>query len=105
MKINSRSGAKLLESGFLFESDDNSVRGLECRTKQGGRLKKQNRREAYDAVFFEIECQENEKYFNEEAIADAYFSCSNPCQISAQEIAKQDEMDAKDTLWKSQKTD
>merc|ERR1712224_134311 len=107
MKINARSEAKLLESGFLFESDDDSIRGLECRTKHGIRLKKKNRREAYDAVFCEIEYQENENHFDDQAIADIYFSCSNPCQMSAQEIAKQDEIDVKDTLplWNNLKSD
>jgi hypothetical protein len=99
MKVQARSDAKLIGSGLTADSsnhgdDDVSNRGLESRTKSGMRRKKHNRTNAYAAVFLEMDCQEEEGFFDEEAIADAYFMYSDQCQVSAQIIGTQDEIDA-----------
>jgi hypothetical protein len=99
MKVQARSDAKLLESGLIVDinravDDDLCIRGLESRTRSGGRRKKHNRSNAYAAVFLEIDCQHEEGFFDVEAIADAYFMYSDQCQVSAQIIGTQDEIDA-----------
>jgi len=105
MKENAKSEAKLVESGLLVESKDVSIRGLESRARTGIRRKRQNRMNAYAAIFFEVDCQEEEGFFNEELIADAYFVYSEPCHVSAQMIGKRDEIEAMDILLESKKTD
>ena len=53
---------------------------------------------AYGAVFFEIDCQDEERFFDEELIADAYFVYSEHCAMEAQMIGKRDEYDAMETF-------
>merc|ERR1712195_235778 len=88
--------AKLFNMIECNNGDDDDVckRGLESRTKSGMRRKKHNRTNAYAAVFLEIDYQEDEGTFDEEVIADAYFMYSDQCQVSAQIIGKQDEIEA-----------
>ena len=100
MKVQAKSDAKLIECNN-GDDDDVCKRGLESRTKSGMRRKKHNRTNAYAAVFLEIDYQEDEGTFDEEAIADAYFMYSDQCQVSAQIIGKQDEIEAN----RSMKTD
>ena len=90
-----RSEAKLAESGLYVEGDDTTLRGLESATKEGRRGKRRRRINAYEAVFVEIDLQEEYGIWDEDAIADAYFECSELCQFTAEMIAKQDEVDAK----------
>lgn len=96
MKQNAKSEAKLVDSGLLVESKDVSIRGLEGRTRDGIRRKRQNRMNAYSAVFYEVEWQKEVEFFDEDLIADAYFFYSEPCQVSAQMIGKRDELEAMD---------
>merc|ERR1712071_582326 len=93
MKENARSEGKLVDSGLLVQSSEISIRGLESRTKEVMKRKRQNRN-AYAAVFFEIDCQQEEHYFDEDLIADAYFTYSEPCAMTAQMIGKRDEIEA-----------
>merc|ERR1711877_94986 len=90
MKRNVRNDAKLYEKGILTESDDFSVRGLENKTRMGARHRRANRMNAYAAVFFEIECQEQDYYSDDEAIAYAYREYSAPCQSDAEEVGRRD---------------
>merc|ERR1712196_158373 len=87
---NVRNDAKLYEKGILTESDDFSVRGLENKTRMGARNRRANRMNAYAAVFFEIECQEQDYYSDDEAIAYAYREYSEPCQSDAEEMGRRD---------------
>ena len=104
MKENTKSEGKLVEQGLLLNGPDVSIRGLEAKTRAGMKRKRQNRLNAYAAVFFEIDRQEYEGYFDEDLIADAYFNYSEQCAVSAQMIGKRDEVEAKD-LYNYQKTD
>jgi len=90
MKDNARSEARLVQSGILVEGDDISIRGLESKTSEGARRKRQYRMNAYAAVFFEIETQNELGIVDEDAIADVYFNYSEHCQISAQMMAIRD---------------
>jgi hypothetical protein len=95
MKETVKSEAKQLEDKVL--DDDVCVRGLESRTRRGMKLKRRNRVSAYNALFFEIDCQEEEQgcLHDDEAIADAYFAVTDPCQQWAEKVAKKDELEAK----------
>ena len=104
MKENTRSEGKLVEQGLLFNGPDVSIRGLESKTRVGMKRKRQSRLNAYAAVFFEIDRQLEEGYFDEELIADAYFNYSEQCAVSAQMIGKRDEIEA-NNVYNCQKTD
>merc|ERR1712113_117256 len=64
--------------------------GLENKTRMGARNRRANRMNAYAAVFFEIECQEQDYYSDDEAIAYAYREYSGPCQSAAEEMGRRD---------------
>jgi hypothetical protein len=91
IKDESRSEAKLLDAGLLLAEKS---RGLEHRTRDGHKRKRRNRMRAYAAVFCEIEFQREEEILDEDAIADAYCACSEPCAIAAQQIGERDAMEA-----------
>ncbi len=68
----------------------------------GARRKRQNRIDARAAVFFEQEMQEEDGYFDADAIADAYFERTERCQAEAQMLALRDEKEAME-IYKSLK--
>ncbi len=105
MKENVRSEAKLVESGLLKQASDVSIRGLESKTREGMKRKRQSRMNAYAAVFFEIDCQQEDGFFDDDLIADAYFTYSEPCAMTAQMIGKRDEVEAMNIYDENQKTD
>lgn len=94
MKEITKSEARLMECGLQQESEDVCLRGLECRTKEGARTKRQNRSNAIAAVFFELDGQEDDGIFDDEAVADVYFNCSEHCQVSAQMLGMRDAREA-----------
>jgi hypothetical protein len=94
-KDNARLEGKLIEQGSLFECHDVTIRGLESKTTEGKRRKRQNRMYAYSAVFLEVETQQDLGILDEDAIADAYYNYSEQCQFQAQMIAFRDAEDAK----------
>jgi hypothetical protein len=73
---------------------DTCLRGLEAKTATGARKKKQKRIEARAAVFLEQEIQDEDGLSDPDAIADAYFECSEACQAEAQMLALRDEKEA-----------
>jgi len=93
MKETVKTEAKLLSQG-LFLDQDNSVRGLEGRTRKGAIRKQRARINAYAAVFCEIDYQYQYENIDDEAIADAYYQYSEPNAKEAQELAQQDELEA-----------
>jgi len=101
MKREVKSDARqLMELGDTYDHDNHDdddimcFRGLESRTRQGMRHKKQNRINNYTAVFIEIDFQQEVGFIDEDAIARACYNYSNDCLVSAQRIAKQDENEA-----------
>ena len=90
MKDSAKAEARLVESGVLVESDDCSIRGLESKTANGIRAKRQSRMNAYAAVFFEIDSQEDMCIHDVDAIADVYFGYSEPSLVTAQMIGVRD---------------
>jgi hypothetical protein len=120
MRDTARSDAKLLDSGLLVLCDNGvdilqnssrssssskgiSFRGLEHRTRVGAMRKRQSRINARVAVFREIDFQKQNDFLDEEAIADAYFLCSEPCVMTAQMTAKRDAIEAMNIYMRSKK--
>ena len=95
IKDTARSEAKLVEAGLLVEDSQFSIRGLESKTRKGVLRKRKRRTNAYLSVFFEIDSQIEEGYFDDDLVADAYYVYSEPCAIDAEQIGKQDAYDAK----------
>ena len=88
------------QTGDLVESKDVSIRGLESRTKKGSKKKKIIRINSFAAVFLELDFQKAQDFYDDEAIAEAYFKYSMPSSISAQRIGKKDESQAR-RCWRS----
>lgn len=98
IKERTKADAKKLENGTISKKDDFCFRGLECRTIRGMMSKRNDRVAAYNAVFFELDSQEAKENFSaydDEAIADAYFMVTDPCQQTAEFIGRKDELEAK----------
>lgn len=90
MRTTARSEARLLEVGLLHESSTTSVRGLEGRTTEGLKRKRRNRADANNAVFDELDNQEEQGIFDDDALADIYFVFSEHCQATAHMMGMRD---------------
>jgi hypothetical protein len=90
MRATSRSEARLLEAGLLHETSTTSVRGLESRTTEGLRRKRRNRADAVNAVFDELDHQDEQGIFDDDALADVYFVHTEHCQATAQMMGMRD---------------
>lgn len=87
----------LMDYGCLVrDTPDVSRRGLQRFTREGRKTTRQNRLDAYDAVCSEIERQHKlrQQWLNDEPIANAYFTYSEPCAMTAELIGKRDEIEA-----------
>ena len=73
-------------------------RGLEWGMEYESLQKKSYRLGASEEVFLEQEEQSLGDYYDEEAIAYAYYSISNECQCRAEQIAAQDRKDIEDYI-------
>jgi hypothetical protein len=76
--------------------DDCCFRGLEGKTPRGALRKRQNRVDARSTVLSEQKRQRETGIWDPEAIADAYYDCTDHCQASAQMLGFRDEQDAKE---------
>ena len=99
-----KSEAKLVEKGLLQETADFSVRGLEQKTRRGVLRKRKRRTNAYLAVFFEIDTQNEEGFSDDDLVADAYYLYTEPCAIEAEKIARQDAAEARTIYLESNTT-
>eukprot|EP00529_Nitzschia_sp_RCC80_P000504 CAMPEP_0113482254 /NCGR_PEP_ID=MMETSP0014_2-20120614/22824_1 /TAXON_ID=2857 /ORGANISM="Nitzschia sp." /LENGTH=242 /DNA_ID=CAMNT_0000375765 /DNA_START=271 /DNA_END=999 /DNA_ORIENTATION=+ /assembly_acc=CAM_ASM_000159 len=97
-KTTAKSEAKLVDRGLYTNNNaDSCTRGLECRTFDGTRQKRQRRLNAAAAVFMELDQQDEMGCgVDEERLADAYYHWSQPCLVAAQMIALRDHRDAID---------
>ena len=95
MRLNARTEANLVDSGILLEDTEFiTIRGLEGRTKEGSKQKQENRMNAYTAVFFELNCQIEDEFFDDDMLAEAYAIYSKTSAMIAQTIGKKDEIEA-----------
>jgi hypothetical protein len=90
MKDTARFEAKLLAAGLLQETMHTSARGLEGRTAEGLTRKRRNRADASNAVFDELDQQDEQGIFDDDALADVYFLCTEHCQVVAQMMGMRD---------------
>jgi hypothetical protein len=84
--------AELMVHG-VCESEEICYRGLEARTRDGALRKRRNKIDARGAVFLEQGFQNDESVFDQEAIADIYYDCTQHCQVAANMMALRDERD------------
>lgn len=81
---------------LYFEVQDNTiemqttVRGLECKTLMGALRKRRHKVQAWQTVFFEQQRQNILGYSDPDAVADAYFEITEPCQMAAHMLALRD---------------
>ena len=94
------------ESSSSLESSSSSslesslcMRGLEWGIESESIRKKTYRLGALEEVFIEQEEQYLGDYYNDEAIAYAYYSVSNECQLHAERIAIQDRKDIEEYIY------
>jgi hypothetical protein len=90
MRDTARCEAKLLMAGLLQETIHTSARGLEGRTTEGLTRKRRNRAEATNAVFDELDQQDEQGIFDDDALADIYFTATERCQVAAQMMGMRD---------------
>ena len=76
-----------------------SIRGLEWRTKEGVKRKRQTRTNTYHAVFL-VESQQENDFLADEFVAKSYSFISEPCLQAAQVIGRRDEIEAM-TIYKN----
>jgi hypothetical protein len=82
----------MLEKGIKLKGKKYCARGLENSTSQAQLAKKQNRRDAYDAVLDEQEEQyENDDDYDDEAIAELYHEVAFSCHMWAHVVGMQDQ--------------
>jgi hypothetical protein len=95
-KNEAKASAALMISGVVAESESAELcfRGLEARTRDGALRKRHNKIDARAAVFIEQELQQEEGVFDEEAIADVYYDCTQHCRASANMMGLRDEKHA-----------
>ena len=87
------------------ETNYQSIRGLEYRTRKGAVRRQHNKLEAISAVLDEQDRQYNEGLFNEELLAEVYRSCASHCQDEAYILALKDEATARDLLTEPELTE
>jgi hypothetical protein len=90
MRDAARCEAKLLMAGLLQETMHTSARGLEGRTTEGLTRKRRNRAEAANAVFDELDQQDEQGIVDDDALADIYFTFTERCQVAAQMMGMRD---------------
>jgi hypothetical protein len=85
------------------DDDDGCFRGLEGKTPLGVMRKRQNKAHGRWAVLWEQKQQRETGFWDPEAIADAYYDCTEHCQASAQMLGFRDEQDAKEAALMANK--
>lgn len=89
------------KSDRLLPGSSVSIRGLESRTKEGVKIRRQTRTNTYLAVFLVESHQEND-FLADEFVANSYSFISEPCLKAAQAIGRRDEIEAM-TIYKIHK--
>jgi hypothetical protein len=103
MRDTARCEAKLLAAGLLQETMHTSARGLEARTSEGLKRKRSNRTNATTALFDELDQQDEQGVFDDDALADVYFIYTEHCQVAAQMMGMRDAKLAMEVLKQTEK--
>lgn len=91
-KNEGKASAALMAHGVI-ENAELCYRGLEARSRDGALRKRRNKIDARGAVFIEQAFQQDDRVFDQEAIADVYYDCTQHCQVAANMMALRDERD------------
>jgi hypothetical protein len=83
---------------FETTCQDECIRGLESALRSENLRRKSYRFAALEEVLFEQEQQYYGGYFNEEAIAEAYFEVTGECRFRAEYLAVQDRKEIEDYI-------
>ena len=94
---------KMMKKEDIPETDKETVRGLEYRTRQGALRRQHNKLEAITAVLEEQQRQKNFDDNNDENLRKAYRSACSHCQDEAHELALKDEGFVKTDLEESRR--
>ena len=84
---------RLLQTGRLPATTPS--RGLEDRTREGAHRKRRSRANAYAAVWFEIDYQQDRRCRDPDAVAEAYGRHTADAATRARELGRSDERDAR----------
>jgi hypothetical protein len=82
-------------------SDEETVRGLECQTREGESHRQKNNSMAHDAVLMEQDRQRVVGVPDEELVAQAYYNVSYHCQVAAFNLGLRDEQAIEKSFKKS----
>lgn len=81
----------MMKGETVEESNEQTVRGLEFRTRKGAIHRQHNKLEAITAVLDEQDRQYNEGVLNDELLSETYRACASHCQDAAYMLGLQDE--------------
>jgi hypothetical protein len=80
----------MMTGEIIEESDRQTIRGLEYRTRKGAVRRQHNKVEAITAVMDEQDRQIEEGFMNDELISQVYMEVSARCQEEAHQLALKD---------------
>ena len=92
---------KMMKKEDIPETDKETVRGLEYRTRQGALRRQHNKLEAITAVLEEQQRQQAVGENDDESLRKAYLNACSHCQEEACELAAEDEVFVKTDLEES----
>jgi len=81
----------MMRGDYIEETNEQTVRGLEYRTRQGAIRRQHNKLEAISAVLDEQDRQYNTGELSDELLSQVYKKCADHCQEEAHQLALQDE--------------
>jgi hypothetical protein len=88
---------KMMKGDKIEETNEETIRGLEFRTRPGAIRRQHNKLQALHAVLDEQERQKMiHGHLNDDQLADVYRSCASHCSEAAYLLALQDETFAKE---------
>jgi hypothetical protein len=90
---------KMIKEGKVEETNQQTLRGLECRTRQGSLRRRKNKELAVSAVLNAQILQRDDGEQDEEALAEAYCNASSAhCREEAYAVGLKDEAEIKTEL-------
>jgi hypothetical protein len=88
----------MMKGEAVEENNEQSIRGLEYRTRNGAIRRQHNKLEAISAVLDEQDRQYNEGLMDIELVRNVYRNCSGRCQDEAYILGLKDEATVQDLL-------
>lgn len=89
---------KMMKGEAIEENDQQTIRGLEFRTRDGAIRRQHNKLEAITTVIEEQDRQRIENKLDDEQLREAYLACSSHCMDEACALGKRDEAEMKELL-------